>query len=107
MATYQILYWHDIPVQVRARGTDGRASAPLPDRFQEAIDQAAMAAGLIGSDDYTAALRWSDPREREGSAREVAAAVAAELDRQYATIDWRATVESLRAADDSGDAGAQ
>ena len=28
------------------------------------IDQAAMAAGLIGSDDYTEAFRWGDPQER-------------------------------------------
>jgi cvfA/B/C family virulence factor len=96
LATYQIMYWHDIPVQVRARGEGGRASAPLPERFQEAIDQAAMAAGLIGSDDYSAAFRWGETQERDGAAREVAAAVAAEIDAQYPTIDWRATVASIR-----------
>src|SRR5215217_6675803 len=56
MATYQILYWHNIPVQVRAKDAGGRAGAELPARFQEAIDQAAMAAGMIGSDDYTEAF---------------------------------------------------
>ena len=96
MATYQILYWHDIPVQVRAKGADGRASAVLPDRFQEAIDQAAMAAGLIGSDDYTEAFRWGEAQERAGSAREVADTLAAELDAQHAVIDWRATVAALK-----------
>ena len=41
-------------MQIVARG-DGGASARrlLPDRFQEAVDAAAMVAGLIGSDDYT------------------------------------------------------
>jgi hypothetical protein len=97
LATYQIMYWHDIPIQVRARGEGGRASAALPDRFQEAIDQAAMAAGLIGSDDYSAALRWGEAQERAGAAREVADAVAAELDTQHPTIDWRATVARIRA----------
>jgi hypothetical protein len=29
----------------------------LPDRFQEAVDAAAMVAGLIGSDDYTAQMQ--------------------------------------------------
>jgi Virulence factor len=96
MATYQILYWHDIPVQVRAKGDGGRASAALPERFQEAIDQAAIAAGLIGSDDYTEAFRWGDPQERAGAAQEVAAAVAAELDAEYPSIDWRATVANIR-----------
>lgn len=98
MATYQIMYWHDIPAQVRARDAGGRASAPLPERFQEAIDQVAMAAGLIGSDDYSAAYRWGETLERDGAARDVANAVAAEIDAQYATIDWRATLETIRSA---------
>jgi hypothetical protein len=96
MATYQILYWHDIPVQVRARDAGGRASKPLPERFQEAIDLAAMAVGLLGSDEYTEAYRWGETQERDGTAAEVAAAVAAELDAQFPRVDWRATVEMLR-----------
>jgi hypothetical protein len=99
MATYQILYWHDIPIQVRARDASGRASAALPARFQEAIDQAAMAAGLIGSDDYTEAFRWGGQQERAGGAREVADALAAELDAQHPVIDWRATVAGMKAND--------
>jgi hypothetical protein len=99
MATYQILYWHDIPVQVRAKDVSGRASAVLPDRFQEAIDQAAMAAGMIGSDEYTEAFRWAEQQERSGTAREVADALAAELDAQHPAIDWRATVAALRGRD--------
>jgi hypothetical protein len=91
-----VLYWHDIPVQVRAKDANGRVSAPLPDRFQEAIDQAAMAAGLIGSDDYTEAFRWGEAQERTGTAQEVAAAVAAELDAQYPTINWHETVAAIR-----------
>jgi hypothetical protein len=97
MATYQILYWHDIPLQVRARGEGGRASAPLPPRFQEAVDSAAMAAGLIGSDAYTDALRWGEPLERPGAAQAVAAAVAAELDAAHPAVDWRATAAKIRA----------
>jgi hypothetical protein len=99
MATYQVLYWHDIPVQVRAKDAGGRAGAELPARFQEAIDQAAMAAGLIGSDDYTEAFRWGEQQERAGSAREVADALAAELDARHPLIDWRATVAALRDRD--------
>jgi hypothetical protein len=96
MATYQIMYWHDIPIQVRARAAGGRVSAPLPPRFQEAIDQAAMAAGLIGSDDYTAAFRWGEAQERDGTAKEVAAAVVAEIDEQHHRINWRKTVSHIR-----------
>lgn len=96
MATYQILYWYDIPVQVRVRGSDGRAGVQLPERFQEAIDRAAMAAGLTGSEAYTEAFRWGETHERDGTAHDVASAVAAELDAQYPTIDWRATVQAAK-----------
>lgn len=97
MATYEILYWHDIPVQVRARDAHGRAAVPLPERFQQAVDMAAMAAGLTSAEDYTATYRWGETEEREGSALEVAAAVAAELEDQYQKIEWRQTAEALRA----------
>ncbi len=97
MAIYQIMYWHDIPVQVRAKEAGGRASVPLPDRFQEAIDRAAMAAGLTGSDEYSGGFRWGPQQERDGPAHDVAAAVAAELDAQYPAIDWRRTAEALGA----------
>ena len=98
MATYQILYWADIPVQVKASEGRNRASAALSDRFQEAVDAAAMAAGMVGSDAYTEQFHWSDAQERTGDPRAVAAAVAAEVETQYVDIDWRATAETLRRA---------
>ena len=54
-----------------------------------------MAAGLTGSDEYSAGLHWSDPEEREGAARDVVAAVVAEIDARYPTIDWRSTAAAL------------
>ncbi len=97
MTTYQILYWHDIPSQVRVRGEGReRVSAPLSQRFQEAIDNAAMYAGLIGSDDYTEAFQWSEPQSRDGNLQDVAASVVAELEAQFEQIDWHATVAKLK-----------
>jgi hypothetical protein len=95
MAQYQILYWHDIPVQVKARDGRQRASQPLSNRFQEAIDRAAMAAGLVGSDEYTDLFQWSEPEQREGTAESAAAAVASELEVEYSRIDWQKTAVSL------------
>ena len=48
-----VIRWRDIPAQVLAQG-EGRARArvQLSDRFQEAIDEAALRAGLFGTDDY-------------------------------------------------------
>ncbi len=57
MGELTIISWRDIPLQIVARSGRRSARALLPDRFQEAVDAAAMAAGLIGSDDYTAQMR--------------------------------------------------
>ena len=95
MAEYQILYWHDIPLQVRAGERDNRVSQALPPRFQQAVDNAAMSVGLIDTDEYLSELAWSDPQEREGSPNEVVSAVVAELDEKYPKVEWQKTVESL------------
>lgn len=96
MAKYQILYWHDIPAQVRAVDENGRVGKQLPERFQLAIDEAAMKAGLIGDDGYTAEFQWSDKEERAGTAEEVAEAIVAELDKKIPEVDWQATAAKLK-----------
>ena len=96
MTPYQILYWHDIPSQVRAGERRERVSVPLSQRFQEAIDAAAMLAGMFGSDDYTNTFRWSDPMQRDGTPQEVANAVAAELETQFDQINVRTTADGVK-----------
>jgi hypothetical protein len=49
---YQILYWRDIPAQVRVRSGRQRVTRPLPARFQEAIDEAAMRGRATSTDEY-------------------------------------------------------
>ncbi len=66
MAEYQILYWRDIPAQVRVFTGRRPLSRPLPDRFQQAIDRTAMAEGLAGTDDYLAQWRWTEKRTDHG-----------------------------------------
>lgn len=95
MAKYKILYWHEIPSQVRAKDENGRVGKPLPERFQLAIDNAAMRAKLIGSDDYSAGFQWSEEQERFGTAEEVATMVASELDAKYPEIDWKVIAEKI------------
>ena len=96
MTTVQILYWHDIPSQVRARAGRERASVALSARFQEAIDAAAMACGLIGSDDYTNAFSWGDPVDHAGSPEQAAAEIAARIEAETQSIDWRATANRVK-----------
>ena len=80
MATYTVLYWQDIPSQIKAEDDLDDITLPLDARFMERIDQLASQRGLQTTDDYLAQWRWSEPREREGSAEEVAHAVKRELE---------------------------
>lgn len=97
MPTYQILYWYDIPTQVRVRDGRERVSKPLSPRFMEAVDRAAMRARLTGADEYPRGFKWSEGRHREGTPEGVVDAVIAELEAQYATIPWRELADRLRA----------
>jgi len=57
-----VIWWRDIPAQVTAKEGRVRAATELAPRFQEAIDAAAMRAGLIGTDAYLEEWR-RDTRE--------------------------------------------
>ncbi len=76
-ATLTVIYWRDIPSQVIA--TDGTVTArrQLDDRFMQAIDSAAMRAGLIATDDYLEHWR----REARSCGDEVEAEADAEATR--------------------------
>jgi hypothetical protein len=79
MAEFQVLYWKDIPAQVRAYEGRKRKSIQLPDRFQLAIDQRAMVEGLAGTDAYLEHWEWTEKQERSGSADTVLNDVVREL----------------------------
>lgn len=83
MTTIQIVYWRDIPAQVKVKAGRVRAARQLSERFQVAIDRAAMRSGLFNTDDYLNAWRTTDEPEREGEPEAVAEAVAAELEAAY------------------------
>ncbi len=80
---YQIIYWRDIPAQIKVRAGDRRIARPLSQRFQETIDRAAMAVEATSADDYLATWHSSDWQEREGDPEPVAQALAAELEAGY------------------------
>lgn len=101
MAEFQVLYWHDIPLQVRAGGRRDRVSIELAPRFQTAVDQVAVTAELAGADDYLDGLRWTSIQERVGSAEEVAETVAAEIEASYPEIDLKAMTQALLERGDS------
>jgi hypothetical protein len=80
MASYQILYWQDVPSQVKAWDDFDEINLMLPARFMIRIDQVAQEKGLTGTDEYLAQWRWGDVEERAGTPAEVAEAVRGELD---------------------------
>lgn len=80
MARYQVMSWRGIPSQVKAIEESGAiATRQLPGFFQQEIDRVAMAEGLIDSDSYLEGWDWSETFDREGTADEVADAVAEEV----------------------------
>ena len=80
-----VMYWRDIPSMVTIKQGRERGKAMLPNRFQHAIDRAAMRTGLAGSDQYLEEWR-QDPTDIdpvEGSLDDVAAAYALKLDQDF------------------------
>ena len=80
MATYKILYWQEIPSQIKVEDGADEVNLSLPQKFMERIDYLAAQRGLQSSDDYLAQWNWTDEQDRPGSAEEVAQAVKAELE---------------------------
>ena len=83
MTRVQVVYWRQIPAQVKARQGSERASRPLSDRFQQAIDEAAMSVGLSGTDAYLAEWRTTDGEERPDAPQAAAESMAGELEKAY------------------------
>jgi hypothetical protein len=76
VAELTVIWWRDIPAQVTAKEGRARAARELAPRFQEAIDGAAMRAGLIGTDAYLEEWR----REPRGCGGDLEAEVLQEAE---------------------------
>jgi hypothetical protein len=80
ITTYKILYWQEVPSQIKAEDERDEVTVSLSPRFMERIDQLAAKRNLQDADDYLAQWQWSEEQQRPGAAQEVAAAVKAELE---------------------------
>ena len=80
MAFYQILYWQDIPSQVKVWDDFDEVKVQLAPRFMEQIDQAAQKKGLTDTSSYLDQWNWSEQMEREGDPDEVAEIIKKELE---------------------------
>ncbi|OIP88024.1 MAG: hypothetical protein AUK37_00195 [Rhodobacterales bacterium CG2_30_65_12] len=94
MPLVTIVYWREIPAQVIVGKGRAAAKRPLPERFEQAIDRAAMKAGLAGTGDYLAEWRRAAPVEIAGDPAEIAAAETARLDAAYGPARLKALIDS-------------
>ena len=84
MARLQVVYWRDIPASVQvSAGRRNKATRELPPRFGDAIDMAAMRAGMAGTDDYLNEWRRADPVAVGDDLESEAEAALARLDADY------------------------
>jgi hypothetical protein len=92
MADRVVVYWRDIPSQVIVKVGRKAAKRQLSDRFQEAIDRAAMRAGLTGTDAYLEAWRRAEPVPCGDDLEAEAQAAADALEAEYPQERLRALV---------------
>jgi len=90
MAKYQILFWKEIPAQVKAFNGARAISRQLPERYQLAIDRIAMEEGLAGNDEYLNQWHWTGKLERDGTAEEVLDGVSRQI-----IEEWDPKLETL------------
>ncbi|PIE16753.1 MAG: hypothetical protein CSA68_00975 [Rhodobacterales bacterium] len=83
MPDMTIVYWRDIPAQVIVGKGRRAAKLQLPERFEQAIDRAAMKSGAAGTDDYLSQWRRGKPEAVSGEATEIARQQADRLDAEY------------------------
>ncbi|UWQ13062.1 virulence factor [Aliiroseovarius sp. M344] len=83
MPDVTIVYWRDIPAQIIVGKGRRGSKAPLPERFEQAIDRAAMKIGAEDSDAYLAEWRKAAPYAVDGDPQEIAVAEAAKIDAEY------------------------
>lgn len=83
MAKLIVVSWRDIPAQVIAKQGRQTAKVLLSDRFQHAIDRAAMRAKRGDADAYMADWKRSPPRECSNDLQAEAEREAADIETRY------------------------
>lgn len=83
MTDVVIVYWRDIPAQLIVGKGRNKAKKQLPERFEQAIDRAAMKIGASDTDAYLAEWRKADPYDIEGEPADIVEAEAARIDKEY------------------------
>ena len=94
MGSLIVISWRDIPTQVIAKRGRDAAKVQLSQRFQEAVDRAAMRAGKGSSDAYLADWARSAPRPCGDDLKAEAASEAARLESKFTDEDLERLIRS-------------
>lgn len=94
MALLTVVYWRDIPAQVIVKKGRETAKVQLTERFEKAIDRAAMRANLRDTDSYLAEWRRGDPIEVSDELQAEADKKAQELETKFDDAKLKSLVDS-------------
>jgi hypothetical protein len=94
MPDVTVVYWRDIPAQVIVGKGRRGTKVQLPERFEQAIDRAAMKTGAAETDAYLAEWRKAAPYTVEGEPEDVARTEAARLDAEYDKTRIKALIDN-------------
>ena len=94
MPDVTVVFWRDLPAQVIVGKGRRGSKAPLPERFEQAIDRAAMKIGAKDSDAYLSEWRKAAPYPVDGDPDAVAKAEAERLDNEYDQSRIKALIDN-------------
>jgi hypothetical protein len=83
MAFYQVLYWQDIPTQIKVWDDFDELKSELPGKFLAKVDRTATKQGLTCSEAYLDQWRWGEPVKREGTLEHILEKVKIELEEKF------------------------
>lgn len=95
MAEYQVTYWREFPSMVVARNGEETVKISLANRFQEAIDEAAMRLDAADADAYLDGWVRSEWIAADGEAAEVAERISADFENSLDEAALQAMLDKL------------
>jgi hypothetical protein len=102
MPEVTIVSWRDIPAQVIVgKGRKG-SKVQLSERFEQAIDRAAMKAGARDTDAYLSEWRKAVTADIDGDPDDIARAEAARIEAHYDAERLKALIANEGRTPDSG-----
>ncbi|MBI2939183.1 MAG: virulence factor [Chloroflexi bacterium] len=97
MATIRVMYWKEIPSQVKATDEHGAVSRMLDSRFQEGIDAIGMFDGSCEAGAYLDGWEWGEPLDLPGRAEDAVTSLAERYNTRF-PHDFVARIRELQRA---------